>query len=403
MTRPLASTGLPAWGAGWLRGLADPLRGMLDRMQSRAAFRRWAAAFPLTRPVARRRARALFDVVAGFVYSQVLFACVELRLFDTLEKGPLPLPELAQRLGLREDAALRLLLAAASLRLLSRRGADPAGQPRFGLGALGMAMVENDGLRAMVAHHGLLYRDLADPVGLLRRRAGTALGRYWPYAERGELTGLTPAETDAYTALMAASQPLVAAEVLDAYRFSRHRAVLDVGGGDGAFLAALAARAPQLELTLFDLPAVAERARARLHQAGIAARVHGGDFRRERLPPGADLVTLVRVVHDHDDDIALLLLRAVHAALPAGGGVLVAEPMAATAGAEPVGDAYFGLYLWAMGSGRARSARELADLLVRAGFARPRLLSTHTPLLTAVMVAEKRGADMKSDKTVSRS
>jgi demethylspheroidene O-methyltransferase len=42
---------------------------------SRPSFRAWAARFWLTRPIARRRARALFDVCAGFVYSQVLFAC----------------------------------------------------------------------------------------------------------------------------------------------------------------------------------------------------------------------------------------------------------------------------------------------------------------------------------------
>jgi demethylspheroidene O-methyltransferase len=43
------------------------------------AFQRRAAAYLVLRPLARRRARALFDVVAGFVYSQVLLACVRVR------------------------------------------------------------------------------------------------------------------------------------------------------------------------------------------------------------------------------------------------------------------------------------------------------------------------------------
>ena len=60
---------------------------------------------------------------------------------------------------------------------------------------------------------------------------------------------------------MAASQPLVAADVLAAYRLDRHRCLLDLGGGDGTFLVAAAAAAPGLKLMLFDLPAVAERAR----------------------------------------------------------------------------------------------------------------------------------------------
>ncbi len=53
--------------------------------------------------------------------------------------------------------------------------------------------------------------------------------------------------------------------------------------------------------------------------------------------------------------------RRAHDALPPGGTLLIAEPMAGTPGAEAMGDAYFGLYLWAMGSGRPRSAAAYAD------------------------------------------
>jgi demethylspheroidene O-methyltransferase len=53
-----------------------------------------------------------------------------------------------------------------------------------------------------------------------------------------------------------------------------------------------------------------------------------------------------------------------------------------------MGDAYFGLYLLAMGQGRPRSAATLAAMLREAGFARTRTLRTHTPLLTGVIVAD---------------
>ena len=60
---------------------------------------------------------------------------------------------------------------------------------------------------------------------------------------------------------MAASQQAIAAEILASYNFGTHRHLLDVGGGDGSFIAAAAARYPQLAFTLFDLPAVAALAR----------------------------------------------------------------------------------------------------------------------------------------------
>jgi demethylspheroidene O-methyltransferase len=94
------------------------------------------------------------------------------------------------------------------------------------------------------------------------------------------------------------------------------------------------------------------------------------------------------VLHDHDDDVVQALLRRVRAALPKGGRVLIAEPMAGTAGAEPMGGAYFGFYLLAMGRGRPRRPDELAAMLTAAGFAGARLLPTDTPLLTRVMQAD---------------
>jgi demethylspheroidene O-methyltransferase len=192
---------------------------------------------------------------------------------------------------------------------------------------------------------------------------------------------------------MAASQPLVADEILDAYALRRHRCLLDVGGGDGRFLATVAQRVPALRLVLFDLPVVAERARARFAAAGIGARASavGGSFLTDALPRGADIASLVRVVHDHDDAAAMTILCAVRAALPAGGTLLLAEPMAGTPGAEAMGDAYFGFYLLAMGRGRPRSAAVLTAMLTAAGFDRVRGLPTHLPLQTQLLVARCPG------------
>ncbi len=96
---------------------------------------------------------------------------------------------------------------------------------------------------------------------------------------------------------------------------------------------------------LFDLPAVAERARARFSQAGLAGRAQavGGDFLRDPLPGGADVVSLVRVLHDHDDAPGARHPARCHRALPAGGTLLLAEPMSGTPGAEPIGRRVFRL------------------------------------------------------------
>lgn len=355
------------------RRLADP------------AFQRAAAGFWPTRAIARRRARALFDLCAGFVYSQVLYACVRGGVLEALRDGPLTLAELARRAELPLDAARTLLDAAATLALV-----EPRADGRYALGVHGATVLGAPAVAAMIEHHAVLYADLVDPLAMLRGQTRpTALQRYWAYAATPAPGALSPDAVAGYTELMSRSQPLVAHDVLDAYAMAAHRVVLDVGGGDGTFLAAVAAHAPQLQVVLFDLPPVAARAAARFRAAGLEARATavGGDFGVDPLPRGADLVTFVRVLHDHDDATVAQLLQAARAALPADGTVLIAEPMAGTAGAETMGAAYFGMYLRAMGSGRPRTPAELGALLRAAGFERIRELPTAQPLQTRLLVA----------------
>jgi len=364
----------PDWRERWL--------ALRDRLLASRRFHRFAAAFPLTRPIARRETQALFDLCAGFVYSQVLLACVRLRLFDRLRDGPQPIDDLASVLDLPADAARRLLDGAAALRLVER-----SGELGYRLGSLGAVLAGNPGLLAMVEHHAALYRDLADPVALLRGGGrATDLGSYWSYASADRPQDLQAPDVASYTALMSASQPMIAEEVLAVAPLAGRRCLLDVGGGDGAFLAAVAARHPELGLALFDLPAVIRHAEKRL--AGLGARLVGGDFRRDPLPEGADTISLVRVLHDHDDPVALALLRAARAALRPGGRLIIAEPMVDGAGGERIGRAYFGIYLYAMGQGRPRSSGELQGLLADAGFMKARLLPGRNTLLARVMVAD---------------
>jgi demethylspheroidene O-methyltransferase len=189
---------------------------------------------------------------------------------------------------------------------------------------------------------------------------------------------------------MSRSQAMIADDVLDAIPARGCRSWLDVGGGEGAFISAVAARQP-CELMLFDLPPVAERARAALAARGLSSRVkvYEGDFLADPLPQGAEILSLVRVLHDHDDESAALLLSRAHAALAPGATLLIAEPMAAIRGAEPVGDAYFGFYLLAMGRGRARSPAEVARLLGAAGFGAAQVLKTRRPLLASAVMARR--------------
>ena len=167
-----------------------------------------------------------------------------------------------------------------------------------------------------------------------------------------------------------------------------------MGGGTGAFLAAVGRAYPALDLTLFDLPAVVAGAEARFAAAGMAGRVtiRAGSFRDDPLPQGADAISLVRVLYDHADATVAALLRAVHDALPAGGRIIVSEPMGGGDRPDPATDVYFSVYTLAMQTGRVRSQAEIAELLKTAGFTGVRCVLGGRPFVTSVVEAMRKGA-----------
>jgi demethylspheroidene O-methyltransferase len=359
-------------------------RARIARWQSSSRLQRLATAFLLTRPIARQRAARLFALSAGFTGSQILVACVRLRLLERLLEKPLTAASLATRLELPVETLQRLLDAAVALDIVACHG------EHYLPGTLGAALLGNPGAVAMILHHDALYADLADPAGLVAAAPAdrtSALARYWPYAGAGRPIALREPEIAAYSTLMSQSQAFIADQVLAAYPLARHRMLLDIGGGEGVFAIAAARRHPHLQVRVFDLPAVADRAAARIDQAGLAARAAaiGGSFLADPLPVGADVATLVRVLHDHDAPSVRGLLGRVRAALPQEGTLVVAEPLAGT---DAWVDSYFACYFLAMGQGRLRTPGELTALLREAGFPRVTRLRTRLPLLTGVLVAD---------------
>lgn len=374
----------PSAGGSW----ADALRQQLERLYASPTLYRWSLSNPLTRWVTRRRTERLFDLMAGFVHSQVMLGCVRLDLFRLLHQAPADLHTIARRVALPAPALQRLLLAAVSLGLLEHRS-----RGRFGLGPLGVPLATHAGIAQMIEHNQLLYEDLRDPVTFLQNAWQGGMAAYWPYAHDAQATEHHAQDLfRRYSELMAASQGFVVQEILSSYHFGEHHCVLDVGAGKGRFASALARQAPHLRLQLFDLPPVLALARETLQDTDLSDRLqyHPGSFLHDPLPVGADLITLVRVAHDHPDEVVRQLLGKIHAALPLGGALLLAEPMAQPHG-QPgaASDAYFHFYLLAMGAGRLRTPDELRRLMAEAGFSHVELVPNAMPIHTRILIGRK--------------
>lgn len=355
-----------------------PASGGLNRLLSSRRFQAWAARMPLLNRIVRAEGAAMFDLIQGFVKSQVLMALVELDLLSRLAV-PRAIHDLTAGTGLTEDRMRLLLQAGAGVGML-RRLRDG----RYQVTRRGAAFLGVPGLPAMVRHHGVLYRDLTDPVAFLRGETVPELARFWPYVFGAAAAG-DPVTAARYSRLMEDSQSLVAEETLQMVDFRGITHLMDVGGGTGAFLRAVNTAHPQLRLTLFDLPAVLEA--AHLPPAIAAAP---GSFRDDDLPRGADAISLVRVLYDHADATVAALLAKVHAALPPGGRLIISEPMSGGDRPDPVTDVYFAFYCAAMQTGRTRSAAEIEKLLAAAGFSEISARRGLRPFVTGTITALRR-------------
>ena len=382
MSDPSRAQGQPQDKPDW----RTRLRLVRSRIIGSKRFRHVAARLPGIRIIARSRATALFDMTAGFAYTQTLRATIETGLLDALDGRALSRAEIDALPPLSDvppASVDNLLRAAEGLDLLVRVG------DRYALGDAGASVAAEPGLAEMVRHHALTYRDLSDPLALLRNQTHAETAAFWQYAGGRAEDGTTPEGAERYSALMSATQDFVACEVTAAYPFARHRRLVDIGGGSGAFALAAARKAPDLHVTVFDLPDVAPLANERFMQEGLndRCRAIGGSFHTDDLPEG-DLYSLVRVLYDHDDEPASDLLRRVHHAMPEGASLIVAEPMAGLKGHERVGS-YFAMYLAAMQSGCCRTPQEIVAMLRAAGFREARERRVASPLFTGLVVAKR--------------
>jgi hypothetical protein len=175
--------------------------------------------------------------------------------------------------------------------------------------------------------------------------------------------------------------------LLTAYDWGSLGSVVDVGGGQGTFLAAVLRRYPRLEGVLFDMPHVVAGAAGQLAAVADRCRVEAGSF-FERVPPGHAAYALKRILYSWSDRQAGQILRAVAAAMRPDSRLLVIEPLVVE-GAGARYSALYDVFIMVMSSGRARTPEQMALLLEEAGLELSR--TVQTPLLAIVEARRRSG------------
>lgn len=299
----------------------------------------------------------------GHVASRMVHALVQFRIPDHLAAGLCTPAELARVTRTHEAAVLRLLRAASALRLVSEDEnlgfvLTPFGEalrsdaPRHAASAA-LAL----GGPSMWAAFGDLTRSIesGEPVLAL---VGGARPFSDPTAASAERTAKTQMAFYGH-------EPVT---IAGTYDFSAVRILADIGGSSGNLITTILARNAAMRGILFDLPVVADAARAMLERRGLADRceVISGSFFKS-VPAGADLYLLSHVLHDWPEEQCDTILRNVRRAIPSSGRLLVIEPLL-TSGNDSDVAKLLDVIALAITGGRHRTLEEHRQLLGRNGF-----------------------------------
>ncbi len=301
----------------------------------------------------------LLALMRGFQVPCVLAAAADLDVFNLLGAGALPSREVAVRLRC-DPRAMNILLDA--------------------LTGIGILMKTADRYALAPAVAPLVLDDSPRNVAAMLRHQANCLRRWsrlpWVVqsgrpAEAGASVRGPAADHASFIGAMHDIANTVAEPLIREINPGGFRCVLDVGGGSGTWTMAWLQAEPAARAILFDLPAVIPLARERLTACGVADRVElvAGDFYRDPLPRGADLVWLSAIIHQNSPHENRALYGRVAQALEPGGRVLIRDIVMDESHTSPIAGALFAVnMLVATASGGTYTLAEIREDLQHAGF-----------------------------------
>ncbi|RJP74654.1 MAG: methyltransferase [Candidatus Abyssobacteria bacterium SURF_17] len=310
-------------------------------------------------------------MLVGAWMTQAIYVAAELGIADLLAAGPRTVEELAEDCHAHASSLYRVLRALASVGIFAE---DAHG--RFSLTPLAEQ----------------LRSDAPDPQRAFAIMLGAEFYKSWGKLLHGVKTGgeafrtafgvpffqyMTehPERHSIYDAAMESFAVGETEPMIDAYDFSPFKTVADVGGGNGLVLASILKRHPGMKGILFDLPAVADRARTIVSGFSLdgQCQIVGGDFFAS-VPTGVDAYVLRHIIHDWNDDDAVAILRNCREAMNPEGRVLVVE-IVIPPGNEPCFGKWLDLMMLVVG-GRERTEEQYRRLFAEAGLKLSRIVPT---------------------------
>jgi len=307
-------------------------------------------------------AEAVMRYATGFMASKHLFVASELGIFEHLADGPLTIDELAVKAEAPARTARIVVDAMVALGFIKRDG------ERYQNAPAAQALLTGRGSRdlrpVLRLFDRILYPSWMELIRSVRK------GEPARSALDAESQRVLSEGVEAITAPAADALP-------SCYDFTRHRRLLDLGGGTASFLCRVLQKHPHMTGTLVDILAVTGIACDRIRNAGPIGRAEtvAGDILTTDLPIGHDVVLIANVVHLMGPERNKVLLRRARKCAAEGGRLLLVDFFTDAAHTNPTFAALMaGTFLIGFGEGDVYSEDEVSDWLKQTGW---RSLGSH--------------------------
>jgi predicted O-methyltransferase YrrM len=298
------------------------------------------------------------QLAMSFQSSRILLSAFELDVFTALSGEPKPSERVAQTIGADARATDRLMNALCALDFLKKE-------------------------------HGLFSNSEVAEKFLVKGRKNYLGGlmhtvHLWDTwstltdaVKAGHQVTSEPLEKrssewfEAFIAAMHQRAVMASPLFVSALDLSGVKTMMDVGGGSGAYAMAFARAKEDLRVTVFDLPGVIQLTRKYVAQGGLSDRIDftEGDYGKDDLGQGFDLVFLSAIIHSNPPDLNRNLFKKIFRALNPGGNIAVSDFMMDESRTQPVFGAIFSLnMLVGTQAGDTFTEKEIKDWMLEAGF-----------------------------------
>lgn len=324
----------------------------------------------------------LDNLNGSYAESRILQAAVELKIFDTIGEKAMVSEEVAGTLNTDKRGTELLLNALAALNLLKKENHIFTLTDLSKKYLLASSMTCYSGVIKFESAMWNKWEKLAESV-----RSGKPVRPPDMYQANKE-------ETECFIMAM---HHLVSARgdadyIADKLNIADIHSILDIGSGPGTYPIALCRKNPKISATIFDLPGTLEITKRVIEKEGLEDRIEliAGDYNKDLLPEGYDVVFLSNIIHSEDEETNKGLMKKVYHSLNPGGRIIIKDHIMDEGLTKPAGGAIFSIYMLLTTKGRDYGYHEVHGWLKNAGFTGVAVEELPPPMTSSLVIGSKK-------------